>query len=151
LTDFKSLDPEIRRIVDHIGELDGKAQSAMDEIERLGQEFFKSSSEATAAQKKEQVDKIQVSALNSRLCIFYTNTDLLKYPYLYSFLLQKLQEKAKEYADDKVNLADQAVALVDKHLLKLSSDMCVLEAAINTGQAHFPLKRMGELILKPND
>jgi len=44
-----------------------------------------------------------------------------KYPNLYYFVLQKLQKKAKEYADAKVTLSEEAIELVKKHLTKLES------------------------------
>ena len=53
------------------------------------------------------------------------------YPELIS--VQRLFGKAKEYADDKVQLAIQTYELVDKHIRRLDSDLARFESEIKNG------------------
>ncbi|MPC26021.1 Inhibitor of growth protein 5 [Portunus trituberculatus] len=44
--------------------------------------------------------------------------------------IQKMFNRAKEYSDDKVQLAIQTYELVDKHIRRLDSDLAKFEAEI---------------------
>jgi hypothetical protein len=48
-------------------------------------------------------------------------------------MFQRLYSKAKEYADDKVQLAIQTYELVDKHIRRLDSDLARFESEIKNG------------------
>ena len=51
---------------------------------------------------------------------------------------QKLFNKAKEYGDDKVQLAIQTYELVDKHIRRLDSDLARFESEIKNGNVGAP-------------
>jgi hypothetical protein len=49
------------------------------------------------------------------------------------WIRQKFFNKAKEYGDDKVQLAIQTYELVDKHIRRLDSDLARFESEIKNG------------------
>lgn len=82
-------------------DLDARAQGLMKDIDKLADDYLKNI-------KKESNDK---------------NNDQLRH-------IQSLFNKAKEYGDDKVQLAIQTYELVDKHIRRLDSDLARFEAEI---------------------
>jgi inhibitor of growth protein 4 len=104
LESLESLPVELQRNFKLMRDLDGRAQSIMQEIDLLGDEFLRSSSTSSSEKKKELTAKIQ-----------------------------KLFNKAKEYGDDKVQLAIQTYELVDKHIRRLDSDLARFESEIKNG------------------
>lgn len=101
---LESLPVELQRNFKLMRNLDGRAQSIMQDIDRLGYEFLQIAGEASTERRKEHVSK-----------------------------LQKLFNKAKEYGDDKVQLAIQTYELVDKHIRRLDSDLARFESDIKNG------------------
>lgn len=92
-------------------DLDARAQVLMRDIDKLSDEYLANMKNETKEKKKEQLDRIQ-----------------------------NLFNKAKEYGDDKVQLAIQTYELVDKHIRRLDSDLARFEAeiqdkAINSNRA----------------
>lgn len=82
-------------------DLDSRAQALMKNIDSLADEYMRNQKNLSTEQKKEQLDKIQ-----------------------------SLFNKAKEYGDDKVQLAIQTYELVDKHIRRLDSDLARFESEI---------------------
>lgn len=82
-------------------DLDTRAQALMKNIDLMADEYMSKQKNLTSEQKKEQLDKIQ-----------------------------SLFNKAKEYGDDKVQLAIQTYELVDKHIRRLDSDLARFESEI---------------------
>jgi len=101
---LESLPVELQRNFKLMRDLDGRAQTIMQDIDTLGDEFLRSSSTSTNERKKELTAKIQ-----------------------------KMFNKAKEYGDDKVQLAIQTYELVDKHIRRLDSDLARFESEIKNG------------------
>lgn len=56
--------------------------------------------------------------------------------FVYLSCAQKLFNKAKEYGDDKVQLAIQTYELVDKHIRRLDSDLARFESEIKNGSGN---------------
>jgi len=104
---LESLPVELQRNFKLMRDLDNRAQNIMQEIDRLGDEFLQIAGEATPDKKKEHVAKIH-----------------------------KLFNKAKEYGDDKVQLAIQTYELVDKHIRRLDSDLARFESEIKNGSGN---------------
>lgn len=98
---LENLPIELQRNFTLMRDLDSRAQSLMKNIDSLADEYMKNQKNLTADQKKEQLDKIQ-----------------------------SLFNKAKEYGDDKVQLAIQTYELVDKHIRRLDSDLARFESEI---------------------
>lgn len=82
-------------------DLDSRAQALMKNIDLMADEYMRNQKNLSTEQKKEQLDKIQ-----------------------------SLFNKAKEYGDDKVQLAIQTYELVDKHIRRLDSDLARFESEI---------------------
>ncbi|XP_063231048.1 inhibitor of growth protein 4 isoform X2 [Bacillus rossius redtenbacheri] len=82
-------------------DLDARAQGLMRNIDRLADEYLRSVKTMPPDKRKEHMTSIQ-SQFN----------------------------KAKEYGDDKVQLAIQTYELVDKHIRRLDSDLARFEAEI---------------------
>jgi len=104
LESLESLPVEQQRNFNLMRELDGRAQNIMQEIEQNADDFLKMSRGGNSDKKKELASKIQ-----------------------------RLYSKAKEYADDKVQLAIQTYELVDKHIRRLDSDLARFESEIKNG------------------
>ncbi|CAG7836035.1 unnamed protein product [Allacma fusca] len=109
LESLESLPVELQRNFKLMRDLDGRAQSILQDIDHLGDEFLRNSSSSPADKKKEMAAKIQ-----------------------------KLFNKAKEYGDDKVQLAIQTYELVDKHIRRLDSDLARFESEIKNGAVGTP-------------
>ena len=82
-------------------DLDARAQGLMKDIDKLADDYLKNLKKESPEKKKEQLTHIQ-----------------------------NLFNKAKEYGDDKVQLAIQTYELVDKHIRRLDSDLARFEAEI---------------------
>lgn len=82
-------------------DLDTRAQGLMKDIDKLADDYLKNMKKESMEKKKEQLGHIQ-----------------------------SLFNKAKEYGDDKVQLAIQTYELVDKHIRRLDSDLARFEAEI---------------------
>lgn len=82
-------------------DLDARAQGLMKEIDKLADDYLMNIKKESTEKKKEQLSHIQ-----------------------------SLFNKAKEYGDDKVQLAIQTYELVDKHIRRLDSDLARFEAEI---------------------
>lgn len=92
-------------------DLDARAQGLMKDIDKLADDYLKNIKNEPSEKKKEQLSHIQ-----------------------------SLFNKAKEYGDDKVQLAIQTYELVDKHIRRLDSDLARFETeiqdkALNTSRA----------------
>ncbi|XP_014215136.1 inhibitor of growth protein 5 [Copidosoma floridanum] len=111
LDSLEHLPTELRRNFNLMRDLDARAQVLMREIDKLSDEYLVNMKNETKENKKKELDKIQT-----------------------------LFNKAKEYGDDKVQLAIQTYELVDKHIRRLDSDLARFEAeiqdkAINSNRA----------------
>lgn len=85
--------------------LDSRAQTLMKNIDEKADEFMK-----TLAKEKESIpEEERKEKLRS---------------------IQDMFNKAKEYGDDKVQLAIQTYELVDKHIRRLDSDLARFEGEI---------------------
>lgn len=82
-------------------DLDARAQALMKNIDSLADVYLKNVKTLSSDEKKERLTDIQ-SQFN----------------------------KAKEYGDDKVQLAIQTYELVDKHIRRLDSDLARFESEI---------------------
>lgn len=82
-------------------DLDARAQGLMKDIDKLADDYLRNIKKESTEKKKEQLTHIQ-----------------------------SLFNKAKEYGDDKVQLAIQTYELVDKHIRRLDSDLARFEAEI---------------------
>lgn len=82
-------------------DLDARAQVLMKDIDKLADDYLKTMKKESNEKKDEQLNRIQ-----------------------------NLFNKAKEYGDDKVQLAIQTYELVDKHIRRLDSDLMRFEAEI---------------------
>lgn len=92
---------ELQRNFTLMRDLDARAQGLMKEIDKLADDYLKNLKKELPDKKKEQLMHIQ-----------------------------SLFNKAKEYGDDKVQLAIQTYELVDKHIRRLDSDLARFEAEI---------------------
>lgn len=82
-------------------DLDTRAQSLMRTIDSLADQYLRNVTTMPAEKRTEQLECIQAQF-----------------------------NKAKEYGDDKVQLAIQTYELVDKHIRRLDSDLARFEAEI---------------------
>lgn len=123
---LENLPVELQRNFTLMRDLDSRAQALMKNIDLLADEYMRNQKSLSAEQKKEQLDKIQ-----------------------------SLFNKAKEYGDDKVQLAIQTYELVDKHIRRLDSDLARFESEIqdkalsarnqdepSVGKSNFHLNRL---------
>lgn len=86
-------------------ELDSRAQTLMKNIDEKADEFMK-----TLVKDKESIpEEVRKEKLKA---------------------IQDMFNKAKEYGDDKVQLAIQTYELVDKHIRRLDSDLARFEGEI---------------------
>lgn len=92
---------ELQRNFTLMRDLDARAQGLMKDIDKLADDYLKNMKKESPEKKKEQLTHIQ-----------------------------NLFNKAKEYGDDKVQLAIQTYELVDKHIRRLDSDLARFEAEI---------------------
>lgn len=97
---------ELQRNFTLMRDLDTRAQGLMKDIDKLADEFLKN------AKNKDSSTEIK---------------EKRKEEFAY---IQGLFNKAKEYGDDKVQLAIQTYELVDKHIRRLDSDLVRFEAEI---------------------
>lgn len=98
---LEHLPTELQRNFTLMRDLDSRAQGLMKNIDSLADEYLRNQKTLTSDQRKEQLDKIQ-----------------------------NLFNKAKEYGDDKVQLAIQTYELVDKHIRRLDNDLARFESEI---------------------
>lgn len=82
-------------------DLDTRAQGLMRTIDQMADNYLRNINSMSVEKRKEQMEEIQ-NQFN----------------------------KAKEYGDDKVQLAIQTYELVDKHIRRLDSDLARFEAEI---------------------
>ncbi|CAH0557548.1 unnamed protein product [Brassicogethes aeneus] len=101
LDSLEHLPNELQRNFTLMRDLDSRAQTLMKNIDSLADEYLRNQKTLTSDQKKEQLEKIQ-----------------------------SLFNKAKEYGDDKVQLAIQTYELVDKHIRRLDNDLARFETEI---------------------
>ncbi|KAL3283632.1 hypothetical protein HHI36_006771 [Cryptolaemus montrouzieri] len=101
LDSLEHLPVELQRNFTLMRDLDSRAQALMKSIDTQADEYLKNQNSYTAEEKKERLDKIQ-----------------------------GLFNKAKEYGDDKVQLAIQTYELVDKHIRRLDNDLARFESEI---------------------
>lgn len=101
LDSLEHLPLELQRNFKLMRDLDSKAQSIMQTIDSMADEYLRNQKSMNSDNKKEKLDKIQ-----------------------------NLFNKAKEYGDDKVQLAIQTYELVDKHIRRLDSDLARFELEI---------------------
>jgi len=101
LDSLEHLPIELQRNFTLMRDLDSRAQTLMKNIDSLADTYLKNKKNFNQEQSKEQLDKIQ-----------------------------GLFNKAKEYGDDKVQLAIQTYELVDKHIRRLDSDLARFESEI---------------------
>jgi predicted RNase H-like nuclease (RuvC/YqgF family) len=98
---LEHLPTELRRNFNLMRDLDARAQVLMKDIDKLADDYLKNMKKESSDKKNEQLSRIQ-----------------------------NLFNKAKEYGDDKVQLAIQTYELVDKHIRRLDSDLMRFEAEI---------------------
>lgn len=96
---------ELQRNFTLMRELDSRAQTLMKSIDEKANEFMK-----TLVKDKESIPEEE-------------RKEKLK-------AIQDMFNKAKEYGDDKVQLAIQTYELVDKHIRRLDSDLARFEGEI---------------------
>ncbi|XP_065218485.1 inhibitor of growth protein 5-like [Planococcus citri] len=101
LDSLENLPVELQRNFKLMRELDSRAQEIMKQIDKTGDDYLSNIKIFNTEKKKEHMNEIQ-----------------------------KLFTKAKEYSDDKVQLAIQTYELVDKHIRRLDSDLARFEAEI---------------------
>ncbi|KDR17905.1 hypothetical protein L798_08212, partial [Zootermopsis nevadensis] len=101
LSGLEHLPIELQRNFTLMRDLDARAQALMRNIDRLADEYLRNVKTLPPDKKKEQMSNIQ-----------------------------SLFNKAKEYGDDKVQLAIQTYELVDKHIRRLDSDLARFETEI---------------------
>lgn len=100
-TGLEHLPIELQRNFTLMRDLDARAQSLMKDIDKLADDYLRNLKKESSEKSKEQLSHIQ-----------------------------SLFNKAKEYGDDKVQLAIQTYELVDKHIRRLDSDLARFEAEI---------------------
>lgn len=101
LDSLDNLPIELQRNFTLMRDLDTRAQELMKQIDKLGDDYLNNIKIYSTEKKKEHMNEIQ-----------------------------KLFNKAKEYGDDKVQLAIQTYELVDKQIRRLDSDLARFEAEI---------------------
>lgn len=96
---------ELQRNFNLMRELDSRAQNLMKRIDEACDDFMK-----TLVKDKESIpETVRKTKLKD---------------------IQEMFNKAKEYGDDKVQLAIQTYELVDKHIRRLDSDLARFEGEI---------------------
>lgn len=101
LDSLENLPVELQRNFTLMRDLDSRAQELMRNIDKLADDYMSNVKGYTVEKKNETMTSIQ-----------------------------RQFDKAKEYGDDKVQLAIQTYELVDKHIRKLDSDLARFEAEI---------------------
>ncbi|XP_025202273.1 inhibitor of growth protein 4 isoform X2 [Melanaphis sacchari] len=101
LDSLENLPVELQRNFTLMRDLDSRAQELMRNIDKLADDYMSNVKGYTTDKKGETMTSIQ-----------------------------RQFDKAKEYGDDKVQLAIQTYELVDKHIRKLDSDLARFEAEI---------------------
>ncbi|XP_026818191.1 inhibitor of growth protein 4-like isoform X2 [Rhopalosiphum maidis] len=101
LDGLENLPIELQRNFTLMRDLDSRVQQLMRNIDKLTDEYMSNVKGYTADKKREMLTNIQ-----------------------------RQFDKAKEYGDDKVQLAIQTYELVDKHVRKFDSDLARFEAEI---------------------
>lgn len=101
LDSLENLPIELQRNFTLMRDLDARAQDVMRKIDKMADEYLQNIKCMPAEKRKEKMSEIQ-SQFN----------------------------KAKEYGDDKVQLAIQTYELVDKHIRRLDSDLARFESEI---------------------
>ncbi|XP_046985458.1 inhibitor of growth protein 5-like [Schistocerca americana] len=101
LDSLEHLPIELQRNFTLMRDLDARAQGLMRNIDRMASEYLRQLKTLPPHKRKEQMNTIQ-----------------------------HLFNKAKEYGDDKVQLAIQTYELVDKHIRRLDADLARFEAEI---------------------
>lgn len=102
---LEHLPNELQRNFTLMRELDSRAQTLMKNIDEKADEFMK-----TLVKDKDSIpEEVRKEKLKA---------------------IQDMFNKAKEYGDDKVQLAIQTYELVDKHIRRLDSDLARFEGEI---------------------
>ncbi|ROT64894.1 inhibitor of growth protein 5 isoform X1 [Penaeus vannamei] len=101
LDSLENLPTELQRNFHLMRDLDQRAQDVMRNIDQISDEYLSGVKGLSPEKRSEQMSKIQ-----------------------------KMFNRAKEYSDDKVQLAIQTYELVDKHIRRLDSDLAKFEAEI---------------------
>ncbi|XP_050520867.1 inhibitor of growth protein 4 [Daktulosphaira vitifoliae] len=101
LDSLENLPMELKRNFTLMRDLDSRAQELMRNIDKLADDYMSNVKGYSSEKKNETMSSIQ-----------------------------RQFDKAKEYGDDKVQLAIQTYELVDKHIRKLDSDLARFEAEI---------------------
>ncbi|XP_025412951.1 inhibitor of growth protein 5 [Sipha flava] len=101
LDSLENLPVELQRNFTLMRDLDSRAQELMRSIDKLADDYLSNVKGYSVEKKNETMTSIQ-----------------------------RQFDKAKEYGDDKVQLAIQTYELVDKHIRKLDSDLARFEAEI---------------------
>lgn len=105
--------------------LDSRAQTLMKNIDEKADEFMK-----TLAKEKESIpEEERKEKLRS---------------------IQDMFNKAKEYGDDKVQLAIQTYELVDKHIRRLDSDLARFEGEIQDKTITGKISKIEDAVGKRN-
>jgi len=133
---LESLPIELQRNFKLMRDLDSRAESVMQEIDRLGDEFLRTASTASPDKKRELQSKISVRRIPA--AFNFVTLNFWNAIARFYFYPQKLFNKAKEYGDDKVQLAIQTYELVDKHIRRLDSDLARFESEIKNGTVAGP-------------
>ncbi|XP_066902053.1 inhibitor of growth protein 5 isoform X1 [Halyomorpha halys] len=102
LDSLEHLPIELQRNFTLMRDLDTRAQAVMRNIDQMADEFMSNLKSMSSEKKKEKMSEIQ-----------------------------QQYNKAKEYGDDKVQLAIQTYELVDKHIRRLDSDLARFESEIH--------------------
>ncbi|KAK8398220.1 hypothetical protein O3P69_003853 [Scylla paramamosain] len=98
---LENLPTELQRNFYLMRDLDQRSQDVMRNIDQISDEYLTTVKSLSPEKRSEQMSKIQ-----------------------------KMFNRAKEYSDDKVQLAIQTYELVDKHIRRLDSDLAKFEAEI---------------------
>ncbi|KAK8746447.1 hypothetical protein OTU49_017022 [Cherax quadricarinatus] len=101
LESLENLPTELQRNFNLMRDLDQRSQDVMRNIDQISDEYLSTVKGLSPEKRSEQMSKIQ-----------------------------KMFNRAKEYSDDKVQLAIQTYELVDKHIRRLDSDLAKFEAEI---------------------
>lgn len=102
LDSLEHLPIELQRNFTLMRDLDTRAQAVMRNIDLMADDFMSNLKSMSSEKKKEKMSEIQ-----------------------------QQYNKAKEYGDDKVQLAIQTYELVDKHIRRLDSDLARFESEIH--------------------
>ncbi|XP_037512516.1 inhibitor of growth protein 4 isoform X2 [Rhipicephalus sanguineus] len=101
LDSLETLPSELQRNFNLMRDLDTRVQGLSKNIEKLSQAYMSNAKNYTAAERTEHLENVR-----------------------------KMFEKAKEYGDDKVQLAMQTYEMVDKHIRRLDADLARFEAEL---------------------